>query len=170
MGRRWFLHVLTVLASTTRAVYSAEPSPQAAHSPALTAQPSPVPPAAPVGTTATATSGTAVRAAVPSPARNLVAKPIDDPALPLRLLGFELRVLDVKKDVLFNVNGNWVQASVPVYFYYPTAGRDRAHAVELLRQVYDDVLKLGQEPEWTAAELQRVIINLDASISLLEKP
>jgi hypothetical protein len=170
MGRRWFLLFLTLLASAAPATYSAEPSPQAAHSPAVTVQSGPALSGAPIAPTATVTSATPLPTTAPAPARNLVAKPIDDPALPLRLPGFELRVLDVKKDVLFNVNGTWVQASVPVYFYYPTAGRDRAHAVELLRRVYDDVLKLGQEPEWTGAELQRVIINLDASIILLEKP
>jgi len=105
----------------------------------------------------------------PRSSPNAVAKPIDDPALPDRIPGFELRVLDLRKDVLFNVNGSWVKASVPVFFYYPTAAKDRVRALELLRQAYGDVLKLGQEPEWTAAELQRVIVNLDASLSLLEK-
>ena len=100
---------------------------------------------------------------------NLAAKPIDDPALPARIPGFELRVLDLRKDVLFNVNGSWVQASVPVFFYYPTAAPYRALAIELLRQAYGDVLKLGQQPEWTAAQLHQVIVNLDASLSLLEK-
>ena len=105
----------------------------------------------------------------PTCSPNLAAKPIDDPTLPARIPGFELRVLDLRKDLLFNVNGSWVQASVPVFFYYPTAAQDRAHAVELLRQAYGDILKLGQQPEWTAVQLHQVIANLDASLSLLEK-
>ena len=100
---------------------------------------------------------------------SVATKPIEDPVLPLRIPGYELRTLDRKKAVLFNVSGAWVQASVPVFVYYPTNARDRGDALVRLREAYGSLLKLGRKPDWTAAELQGVIASLESSIHLLEK-
>jgi hypothetical protein len=92
----------------------------------------------------------------------------EDSVLPAKIPGYELRALDVRKPVVLNVNGTWVQASLPVFFYFPTPVPPRA--APLLRQIYDDLLKLGRQPEWTAAELQAVLGNLDTAIRILEQP
>ena len=89
-----------------------------------------------------------------------------DPLLPAKIPGYELRTLDVSKPVLFNINGSWVQASLPVFFYYPTS--TPAQAAALLRQAVDALRVLGRKPEWTAAELQEVIAQLDSALRLLE--
>jgi hypothetical protein len=94
---------------------------------------------------------------------------IDDPVLPLKIPGYELRTLDRRKDVLFNVDGSWVRASVPVFVYFPTDSKTRTDGLAHLREVYQSLLNLGRKPDWTAAELQSVIANLDASIRLLEQ-
>jgi len=92
----------------------------------------------------------------------------DDPVLPARIPGYELRALDVRKPVLLNVSGTWVQAALPVFFYFPTPVPPQA--APLLRQAYADLLQLGRKPEWTAAEFQAVLTHLDAAIRLLEQP
>jgi hypothetical protein len=89
------------------------------------------------------------------------------PVLPLSIPGYELRVLDVRKPVLFEVNGSEVEGSLPVFVYYPAASQ--AEAVDLLRQASDDLAKLGQKPEWTGEELRQVLSKLDAAAGLLAK-
>jgi hypothetical protein len=89
-----------------------------------------------------------------------------DPVLPLRIPGYELRVLDRRKPVLFNVAGTRAESTLPIFVYVPTS--DPGRAAGLLRQAYDGLLKLGLKPEWTAAELQAVLANLDAAIHALE--
>ena len=86
--------------------------------------------------------------------------------LPLRIPGYELRVLDRRKPVLFNVAGTRAESTLPIFVYVPTS--DPGRAAGLLRQAYDGLLKLGLKPEWTAAELQAVLANLDAAIHALE--
>jgi hypothetical protein len=91
---------------------------------------------------------------------------ISDPVLPLSIPGYELRVLDRRKPIRFNVSGVWAESSLPVFIYVPAG--DPGRAAGLLRQAYDGLLKLGLEPEWTAAELKAVLADLDAAIRALE--
>lgn len=93
---------------------------------------------------------------------------VDDNLLPLRLPGYELRVLDKRKKLLYNIKGSWVEASLPVYFYYPTEPAHKEKALQLLHKVYDNVLALGEKPQWTASEFRNVLVSLDAALSLLE--
>jgi len=96
-------------------------------------------------------------------------KPVaaDVPILPLSIPGYELRVLDVRKPVVFNINGSSVEGSLPVFVYYPTPSQ--AQAESLLRHASDDLTRLGQKPEWTGEELRQVVSELDAAIGLLQK-
>ena len=97
-----------------------------------------------------------------------LAAPVDvsDPVMPLRIPGYELRVLDRRKPIRFNVSGVWAESDLPIFVYVPTG--DPGRAAGLLRQAYDGLMKLGLEPEWTAAELKAVLTNLDAAIRALE--
>jgi hypothetical protein len=97
------------------------------------------------------------------------ALPAEEPVLPLRIPGYELRSLDVRKPVVFEVAGGEVRVSLPIYLYYPTACADRREAVKLLRQAYGDMIRLGQREDWTAGDLRRILSTLDASLSLLER-
>ena len=109
------------------------------------------------------------KAADPAPTvASVISKAIDDPALPAKIPGYELRVLDQRKEVMFNVDGRWVKAFVPVFFYYPTGAHDRERVDQLLHAVYEDVVRLGQEPEWTPTEVQRLIVNLNTAIGMNE--
>ena len=36
-----------------------------------------------------------------------------------------------------------------------------------MRQAHDDLIKLGEKPEWTGEELKQVISRLDAALGLL---
>lgn len=92
----------------------------------------------------------------------------EDSVLPAKIPGYELRALDLRKPIVLNVNGSWVQASLPVFFYFPTPTPPQA--LPLLRRIYEDLLKLGRQPEWTAADLQGVLGNLDDAIRILEQP
>ena len=86
--------------------------------------------------------------------------------MPLRIPGYELRVLDRRKPIRFNVSGIWTESSLPIFVYVPTG--DPGRAAGLLRRAYDGLLKLGLEPVWTAAELKAVLTDLDAAIRALE--
>ncbi len=100
---------------------------------------------------------------------SVAAKPVDDPALPARIPGYELRVLDVRKDVFFHVNGTWIQTAVPIYFYFPTGSAERTRGIDLLRQVRSDARKLGEVSTEKTPELERVIAKLDEALAALEK-
>jgi hypothetical protein len=93
--------------------------------------------------------------------------PAEVPELPLAIPGYELRVLDVKKPVVFNVDGSQVEGALPIFVYYP--GPARAQAADLVKQAHDDLIKLGGKPEWTGEELKQVIGNLEAALGLLTK-
>jgi hypothetical protein len=88
------------------------------------------------------------------------------PLLPASIPGCELRVLDERKSILFNVKGTWVEASVPVFFYCPVGGRPEA--ARRIRQVRDDLRALGQKPEWSAEDYRRVISEVDAALQAVE--
>lgn len=90
---------------------------------------------------------------------------VEDPALPLTLPGFELRVLDRSKPVRFQVGDSQAEAELPIFIYYPTG--DRGGALRRVRDAYDELQQLGRKPEWTAAELHRVLANLDDAMRLL---
>lgn len=99
-------------------------------------------------------------------APRLAGAPAAGSLLPRAIPGYELRTLDVRKTVLVQVGGGWVQASVPVFLYFPSG--DPAGALPRLRAVYAGLLDLGRKPAWTAAELQGLISRLDEAIRLLE--
>jgi hypothetical protein len=92
----------------------------------------------------------------------------DDPVLPRSIPGYELRSLDVRKPVVFDVNGATVRVLLPVFLYFPTSQPGRREAVRLLRQAYDDAIRLSGRPEWSAADLRRILAAMDASLGLLE--
>ena len=93
---------------------------------------------------------------------------IDDPVLPLIIPGYELRVLDRRKPVRFQVGDSQTEAALPIFIYYPTG--DRAGALKRVREAYDGLMRLGGKPEWTADELRQVLADLDAALRLLECP
>lgn len=101
------------------------------------------------------------------PAWPVAAASAGDPALPQSIPGYELRSLDVRKPVVLDVGGVQVRVSLPIFVYCPTRAESR-EAIRLLRQAYDDALRLGQTPEWTAADLQRILRAIDSSLGLLE--
>jgi len=94
------------------------------------------------------------------------AADVADSVIPLRIPGYELRVLDRRKPVRFNVGGVWAESTLPIFVYVPTGDSGRADG--FLRQAYDGLLKLGLKPEWTGAELRAVLANLDSAIRALE--
>ncbi len=100
---------------------------------------------------------------------SVTAKPVDDPALPMRIPGYELRVLDVRKEVLFHVNGTWVRAAVPIFFYSPTENAERGRGIDRLRQARSDARKLAEISAEKTPELDRVIASLDEALATLEK-
>jgi hypothetical protein len=113
------------------------------------------------------------RAAAPARAADIQATPlppaadIADPAIPLRIPGYELRVLDRRKPVRFHVAGVWAESTLPIFVYVPTG--DPGHAAGFLRHAYDALLKLALKPEWTAAELQAVLTDLDSALRAFEE-
>lgn len=93
---------------------------------------------------------------------------VDDPVLPLKISGYELRVLDRRKPIVFQVGESKVEASLPIFIYIPTAGCDAAGGP--LRRAYAELQQLGRKPEWTAYELRQVLADLDVGLRNLEGP
>ncbi len=89
------------------------------------------------------------------------------PVVPLAIPGYALRVLDVQKKVILQAAGREVEASVPIFIYYPAAAR--TEAVGLVRQARDGLLRLRDKREWSAAELHAVVAQLEAGLAELEK-
>ena len=96
----------------------------------------------------------------------------DPPAAPLvlppALAGYELRALDLRKRVRFQVGGSQVEVSVPLFAYCPAA--NGMQALRLLRAAQASLVKLAAKPEWTAEELRQVIAGLEQTAVLLEAP
>lgn len=92
--------------------------------------------------------------------------PTDGPALPAAIPGYELRVLNERKAVLFGVGGQWIEASVPIFFYFPTSG---AESLRLLKKARSDLAALESQGDGTAEDLGRIGGELDAAIHKLEE-
>jgi hypothetical protein len=131
--------------------------------------PTPAAPTAPppaVASTAPAdansTTVTAVAASAPTPAST---GPTD---LPLKIPGFELRVLDLTKKVTFVVGQQTLQVDLPIYVYYPTesdalkqSSSDMAPLVTELQQA----LKRKDLPDDLRKQLMEVQLRLTEIIT-----
>jgi hypothetical protein len=95
------------------------------------------------------------------------AEPADPPVVPLAIPGYALRVLDVQKKVILQGPGREVEASVPIFIYYPAGGR--LEAVRLVRRARDGLVALQAKREWSAAALRAVLSQLEAGLAELEK-
>lgn len=107
----------------------------------------------------------------PAPAAPEPAKPAGTdpgPLLPLHLPGYELRVLDVKKPLLFHLAGTWVEVSVPIFFYLATPAHEEG--LKRLRRAAEDLRQLLRKPAWTSAELAQVQAELKAGAAQLAQP
>ena len=91
-----------------------------------------------------------------------------DSAAPAEIPGYELRVLDVRKPLLVKVGNASIETSLPIFIYFPRA--DRSSAVALLRQCRDSLRTLFGKPEWTAADVDKIIAALDTAIGALDTP
>lgn len=100
--------------------------------------------------------------AEPAPELALVQESALEPLLPLKIPGYELRVLDVPKPIVFLVGEAQVEASLPVFFYLPDS--DQRHAVVLIQQAYDELSGLGRKEEWSGEELHRVLVQLEQAL------
>jgi hypothetical protein len=94
----------------------------------------------------------------------LTAKSAPEPLLPLKIPGYDLRVLDVGKPVVLFAAGTRLEASLPVFFYLPNS--DQTRATELVQKAYERIQTLSRKPEWTADELQQVMIDLDHALQI----
>jgi len=100
-------------------------------------------------------------------ARSSPAGPADPPVVPLAIPGYALRVLDVQKRVILQAAGREIEASVPLFIYYPAPSR--TDAVRLVRQARDGLARLQAKREWSAAELQAIITQLESGLGELEQ-
>ncbi|HEX3730442.1 MAG TPA: hypothetical protein VHV47_11600 [Opitutaceae bacterium] len=91
----------------------------------------------------------------------------DPPVVPLAIPGYALRVLDVQKKVILQAAGHDIEASVPIFIYYPAA--NRTEAVRLVRQARDGLSRLQAKREWSATELKAVVAQLESGLGELEK-
>jgi hypothetical protein len=104
---------------------------------------------------------------VAAAARSATPDSLEPPVVPLTIPGYALRVLDVQKRVVLAMAGRDIEASVPIFIYYPIPAR--TEAVRLIRQARDGLGRLSEKREWSAAELQTIVSQLEAGLGELEK-
>jgi hypothetical protein len=85
-----------------------------------------------------------------------------EPLLPLKIPGYELRVLDLAKPVVLMVGGTRLETFLPVFFYMPDS--DQRHAITLIQQAYAELSSLGRKGEWSGEELHRVLLQLEQAL------
>jgi hypothetical protein len=104
---------------------------------------------------------------LPATARlDLVSAPNDTTVLPVRLPGYELRVLDARKLVYFNVAGSWVEIPLPILFYFPTASR--AEALRVVRQAAEALRGSDRSAGAPPVDPAALAAQLDRAAALLE--
>ena len=98
----------------------------------------------------------------------LKADAVSQPQLPLAIPGYQLRVLDAPKPVIVSVGGEKVEASIPIFFYFPVPEQPQARV--LVEKAYGDLTGFKRKEQWTGAELQQVLRALDQALKLLVPP
>ncbi|MGH7997452.1 MAG: hypothetical protein ACREFX_13985 [Opitutaceae bacterium] len=116
--------------------------------PALAAAASPAAPSVPPKTTAL----------------DLISDSAAASVLPLTLPGYELRVLDKRKLLYFDVAGSWVEIPLPILFYFPTS--ERSEALRLVRETADQLRSLGAQAQ-AAPTASALAAQLDRAADLL---
>lgn len=79
--------------------------------------------------------------------------------------GYQLRVLDVRKPLKLRVNDSWVDASLPVFFYYPQA----QPALDAIRGIRKDLVETARDSGWDEAKALALAERLDAVAAALER-
>jgi len=88
----------------------------------------------------------------------------DNSMLPLRLAGYELRVMDVTKKVSFDVNGQSVRADVPIFIYMPREPRSMEDSTQELRKIYNDLILIYDKEQVDKAHVRDMLKRLDGVI------
>jgi hypothetical protein len=93
------------------------------------------------------------------------------PVLPKDLEDYELRTLDVRKEVIFHVGDRTVTATVPVFVYVPVARPARKQALELLSEARVILIEVAaRKTAPTGLELAAVRDLIERSLRGLETP
>lgn len=100
-------------------------------------------------------------------ALTLVSSADGAPLLPLRLPGYELRVLDRRKLLYYDVGGAWVEIPLPILFYFPTAGR--SEALQLIRQAVRSLQQIAGGDDQPAGSADALARKLERALTLLTR-
>jgi len=84
--------------------------------------------------------------------------------LPLRLAGYELRVMDITKQVNFDINGMPVKADVPIFIYMPREPRSIEKSTRELRRLYNDLILVYDNEEVDKPQIRDMLERLDTVI------
>jgi hypothetical protein len=88
--------------------------------------------------------------------------------LPVRIGGYELRELDVKKPFVLRIKDKIIETQLPIFVYYPVELANRTDAIKGLRQLYDSVVTIAAKPAATPADVKDILVQLDAALLKLE--
>lgn len=88
----------------------------------------------------------------------------DEMMLPLRLAGYELRVMDITKQVTFDVRGMPIQADVPIFIYMPREPRGIEDSTRELRRLYNDLIMVYDQERVDKKQIRDMLERLDIVI------
>jgi len=97
-----------------------------------------------------------------------LARGSDPLLLPLRLPGYELRVLDRRKPVTFESGGAKIEVLLPIYFYVPAA--ERREGLRLLRRAADDLRRAAHAADRGDTDLDDLLARVERGLDLLGQP
>jgi hypothetical protein len=103
-------------------------------------------------------------AAIP-PAAAPVAPGTDLSLLPLTFPGYELRVLEQRKPLIYELNGAKIEVRLPIFFYLPDLAQ--AQATQALRQAVDELRRAAHEPDRNEYDFEKLLGRFEQALSAL---
>jgi hypothetical protein len=88
--------------------------------------------------------------------------------LPLTLPGYELRVMDVSKQVTFDVGNQPIVAEIPLFIYLPKAPRAVEDSTRELRKVYNDLIMLYDQERVDKDRIRGMLKRMDGIIDTFD--
>jgi hypothetical protein len=94
-----------------------------------------------------------------------VAPGTDLTVLPLAFPGYELRMLEQRKTLTYEVNGSKVEVHLPIFFYLPDLAQ--AQATRALQQAVDELRRAVHEPDRNEYDFAALLNRFESALAAL---
>jgi hypothetical protein len=103
--------------------------------------------------------------AVPTVLAKGVVPSTDLSLLPLTVPGYELRVLDQRKTLIYDAAGTRFEVHLPIFFYLPNAAENSA--LRLIRQAVDELRRAAHQPDRNEYDFEKLLGRFEQSLAEL---